>query len=186
MGGKGSGNRMVAKNQAWKKSPVIGDNGITATKEEISKITAHALEIALWDEIDSKDPKQLRDRTLKYLQYCIDNNIKPGNLGLYNAWGLTKGEVSNIQRREPSSPRTGVIKKSRQIMSQIREQLMSDGKINPVTGIFWQKNWDGLKDQQEVVIEPRKQIEADQTPEQVQRMLEQDIPIDVEDLENGD
>ena len=63
---------------------------------------------------------------------------------------------------------------------------MSDGKINPVTGIFWQKNWDGLKDQQEVVIEPRKQIEADQTPEQVQRMLEQDIPIDVEDLENGD
>ena len=42
MGGKGSGNRMVAKNQAWKKSPVIGDNGITATKEEISKITAHA------------------------------------------------------------------------------------------------------------------------------------------------
>ena len=56
MGGKGSGNRMVAKNQAWKKSPVIGDNGITATKEEISKITAHALEIALWDEIDTKDP----------------------------------------------------------------------------------------------------------------------------------
>ena len=57
MGGKGSGNRMVAKNQAWKKSPVIGDNGITATKEEISKITAHALEIALWDEIDTKDPE---------------------------------------------------------------------------------------------------------------------------------
>lgn len=75
MGGKGSGNKMVAKNQAWKKSPVIGDNGITATKEEISKITAHALEIALWDEIDTKDPEQLRDRTLKYLQYCIDNNI---------------------------------------------------------------------------------------------------------------
>ena len=63
---------------------------------------------------------------------------------------------------------------------------MSDGKINPVTGIFWQKNWDGLKDQQEVVIEPRRQVEAEQTPEQVQRMLEQDIPIDVEDLENGD
>ena len=142
MGGKGSGNRMVAKNQAWKKSPVIGDNGITATKEEISKITAHALEIALWDEIDTKDPEQLRDRTLKYLQYCIDNNIKPGNLGLY------------------------------------REQLRSDGKINPVTGIFWQKNWDGLKDQQEVVLEPRRQIEADQTPEQVQQMLEADIPLD--------
>ena len=57
---------------------------------------------------------------------------------------------------------------------------MSDGKINPVTGIFWQKNWDGLKDQQDVVVEPRKQIEAEQSPEEVQQMLEQDIPIDVE------
>ncbi len=180
MGGKGSGNRMVAKNKAWKKSPVIGNNGITATKEEISKITAHALEIALWDEIDTKDPEQLRDRTLKYLQYCIDNNIKPGNLGLYNAWGITKGEVSNIQQREPGSQRTAVIKKSRQIMSQIREQLMADGKVNAVAGIFWQKNYDGLKDQQEVVIEPRNQIEADKTPEEVQQMLADDIPIDVD------
>ena len=180
MGGKGSGNRLVAKNQAWKKSPVIGDNGITASADEIAQVTKHALEVALWDEIDTKDPEQLRDRTLKYLQYCIDNKIKPGNLGLYNAWGLTKGEVSNIQQREPNSLRSGVIKKSRQIMSQIREQLMSDGKINPVTGIFWQKNWDGLKDQQEVIVEPRKQIEANQSPEEVRQMLEQDIPIDVE------
>lgn len=60
---------------------------------------------------------------------------------------------------------------------------MSDGKINPVTGIFWQKNWDGLKDQQEVVIEPRKQIEADKTPQEVQQMLADDIPIDVDDNE---
>lgn len=50
-------------------------------------------------------------------------------------------------------------------MSQIREQLMADGKVNAVAGIFWQKNYDGLKDQQEVIVEPRKQIEADKTPE---------------------
>ena len=56
---------------------------------------------------------------------------------------------------------------------------MADGKIFPATGIFWQKNWDGLKDQQDVVVEPRKQIEAEQSPEEVQQMLEQDIPIDV-------
>lgn len=63
-------------------------------------------------------------------------------------------------------------------MSSIREQLAASGKLNPVTAIFWQKNFDGLKDQQEVVIEPRKQIEADKTPEEVQQMLADDIPID--------
>jgi hypothetical protein len=35
-----------------------------------------------------------------------------------------------------------------------REGLMEDGKVNPVTGIFWQKNYDGMKDQQEVVLTP--------------------------------
>lgn len=184
MGGKGSGNRMAYKNAKGAKSPVIGDNGVTASPDEIAMITQHALEIALWDEIDTKDPEQLRDRTLQYLRYCMDNRVKPGNLGLYNAWGMTKEEVSNVRRREPGSSRCSVIKKSCQIMSQIREQLMSDGKINPVTGIFWQKNWDGLRDQQEVILEPKKQIEADQTPEDVQRMLEQDIPMDVEVTEN--
>lgn len=57
---------------------------------------------------------------------------------------------------------------------------MADGKVNAVAGIFWQKNYDGLKDQQEVVIEPRNQIEADKTPEEVQQMLADDIPIDVD------
>ncbi|CAJ0600759.1 unnamed protein product [Cylicocyclus nassatus] len=37
----------------------------------------------------------------------------------------------------------------------LREGLMADGKVNPVTGIFWQKNYDGLRDQQEVVVAPR-------------------------------
>ena len=31
-----------------------------------------------------------------------------------------------------------------------------------------------------VVIEPRKQIEADKTPEEVQQMLADDIPIDAD------
>ena len=33
---------------------------------------------------------------------------------------------------------------------------MEDGKVNPVTGIFWQKNYDGMKDQQEVVLTPNQ------------------------------
>lgn len=39
-----------------------------------------------------------------------------------------------------------------------REGLMQDGKINPVTGIFWQKNYDGMKDQSEVVLTPNNPL----------------------------
>ena len=38
---------------------------------------------------------------------------------------------------------------------------MQDGQINPVTGIFWQKNYDGLKDTQDLVLTPNAQRLSD-------------------------
>ena len=178
MGGKGSGNRLAYKNAKGAKSPVIGDNGLSVKPGEMANIVRGCVTTGmLWEPIDNKDPEQLNKRALEYFNYCIDNDLKPGNLGLYATWGLNKTDIYRIKQREPTLPRH---KKSLEIMSSIREQLAASGKLNPVTAIFWQKNFDGLKDQQEVIVEPRKQIEADQTPEEVQKMLEDDIPIDVE------
>ena len=182
MGGKGSGNKMAYKNLKGN-SPVIGDNGLSINDSPglMAEITRQALTVGfLWDVIDKKDPVQLQQRAIEYFNYCIDNDSKPGNMGLYSAWGIDRREISSILAREPSSPRSDVIKKSQQILSDIREKLMLDGKVNPITGIFWQKNYDGLKDQQDIVVGPRNQIESDQTPEDVHRLLEDSIPIDVE------
>ncbi|MCI8339224.1 MAG: hypothetical protein HFH62_11195 [Lachnospiraceae bacterium] len=181
MGGKGSGNKMAYKNARGAKSPVIGDNGLSVKPGEMANIVRHCVTTGmLWPEIDTKDPEQLQQRAMEYFNYCIENDIKPGNLGLYATWGIDRRVLYDQMRREPNSFRTVTIKKSLDILSAIREQLAANGKLNPVTAIFWQKNFDGLKDQQEVILEPKKQIEAEQTPEEVQRMLEQDIPIDVE------
>lgn len=181
MGGKGSGNRMAYKNARGAKSPVIGDNGISVAPGELAEITRQCLTTGmLWEEIDTKDPEQLKQRAIDYFNYCIDNDSKPGNLGLYATWGLDKSTISHILAREPGSPRATVIKKSIAILASVREKLAADGKLNPVTAIFWQKNYDGLKDQQEVILEPKNQIEADRSPEEVQQMLEQDIPIEAD------
>ena len=48
--------------------------------------------------------------------------------------------------------------------------------ISWTASIFWQKNYDGLKDIQDITITPNTGMEADSTPEQI----EADIPIDVE------
>ena len=58
--------------------------------------------------------------------------------------------------------------------------LGSTGKINPVTLIFWQKNYDGLEDKQTMEIAPRKDLEADRTPDEIAKQIEADIPIDVD------
>ena len=161
-----------------KNSPVIGNNGISAAPGDIAKITREALEVGfLWPPIDNKDPEQLKQRAIEYFNYCIENDSRPGNMGLYSAWGIDRRTLYGQLAAQPNSERTVIIKKSIDILSAIREKLMSAGKINPVTGIFWQKNYDGLKDVQELEITPKKTIEATQTVEQI----EADIPIDIDD-----
>ena len=57
--------------------------------------------------------------------------------------------------------RTEFIKKVKAACALYREGLMQDGKVNPVTGIFWQKNYDGFKDQQELVVTPTQTLGDD-------------------------
>ena len=98
---------------------------------------------------------------------------------MYASLGLSKQEVSNEIRgvtHKLDSPTIDLIKKAKVALSTYREMLGSTGKINPVTLIFWQKNYDGLEDKQTMEIAPRKDMEAERTPEQI----EADIPIDAD------
>lgn len=58
---------------------------------------------------------------------------------------------------------------------------MANGKLNPVTGIFWQKNFDGMKDTQEVVLTPNNPLGESVNPEQIASNISQydDDSIDV-------
>lgn len=177
MGGKGSGNRMAAQNnKPWEKSPITNPQ-IDATPGMFATMTRQALEVGfMWDKIDIKSPAELGERALKYFNYCIQNDTKPGNMGLYSAWGMDKGTVHSILVREPSSARTYTIKKSIQIIADIREKLMLEGKVNPITGIFWQKNFDGFSDQQELIVAPKQTIAAEKSLEELEQAIDADIP----------
>ena len=64
---------------------------------------------------------------------------------------------------------------------------MEDGKVNPVTGIFWQKNYDGLKDQQEVVLTPNNPLGEAQNAEQLkQKYLESADIVELPESAEGD
>ena len=110
----------------------------------------------------------------------MKRGLRPGNLGLYASLGLSKQDVSDAIRgrnkSKLSSSSIDLLKKAKVALSTYREMLGSTGKINPVTLIFWQKNYDGLEDKQTMEIAPRKDLEPERTPEQI----EKDIPIDVD------
>ena len=55
-----------------------------------------------------------------------------------------------------------------------------NGKVNPVTAIFWSKNFDGMTDSTTLNISADRGPEAQRTPSEIAKQIERDIPIDAE------
>ena len=103
-----------------------------------------------------KDVNDLRSRFYQYVALCEATNMKIGNMNAYSAMGIalqtawawkSGGNGSTPERME-------LIREVDAVCSGYREQLIADGQVNPITGIFWQKNYDGLRDVQSHEVAP--------------------------------
>lgn len=105
------------------------------------------------EPLDYNDVDEMERRFENYLRMCHEWDMKIGNQAAYAAIGIDKGTAYDWINRSNGNPRRShFVKKVQKVCAMYREGLMEDGKVNPVTGIFWQKNYDGLKDQQDVVV----------------------------------
>lgn len=103
--------------------------------------------------------EEMERRFMHYLETCAKYDMKIGNQAAYAAIGIDKGIAWEWVNRCTTNPaRTDFIKKVQKVCALYREGLMQDGKVNPVTGIFWQKNYDGMKDQTEMVLTPNNPL----------------------------
>lgn len=136
-------------------SPVIQDNNPQLPEGYNTRKIKFMQMIIPTEPLDYDDVAEMDRRFKRYLELCALYDMKVGNQAAYTAIGIDKGIAWEWTHRSLGNPaRTDFIKKVQQICAVYREGLMEDGKVNPVTGIFWQKNYDGLKDQQEVVLTP--------------------------------
>lgn len=136
-------------------SPIIQGHNPDLPEGYNSRRIAFMLAITPTEPLDHNDVEEMERRFRNYLQLCAEWDMKVGNQAAYAAIGIDKGTAWEWGNRNLGNPaRTAFIKKVQQYCALYREGLMEDGKVNPVTGIFWQKNYDGLKDQQEVVLTP--------------------------------
>ena len=90
----------------------------------------------------------------RYIRLCRDFDMNLTNTGAYQACGITRRIVdgwANGTRRAKSPEYKKFAQFIRDVCSEYREILMAEGKINPVTGIWWQKNYDGFSDQPPVI-----------------------------------
>lgn len=140
---------------------------------EMAEMLRRAVTISHWPDIDTNNPQQVADRIDQYHVFCLDNDMKPSVVGLAMALGCDRSTLwkweNGVESNKPQAVRN-LIKKGREINELMMVQMMQNGKINPVTGIFLLKNNHGYKDQQDVVITPNtplQNMDSEQARQQI-------------------
>ena len=150
-------------NRPWEHSPIYQGAMTQVPAEYNSRRIAFQREIFPVGDLPRNDPEKMveimSERFRHYLEMCDKYEMKIGNQAMYFALGIDKGAAWAWLNNPNTSPvLLDFIKKIQHFCASYREGMMEDGKLNPVTGIFWQKNYDGLKDQQEVVMTPNNPL----------------------------
>lgn len=129
---------------------------------------------------DLHNEQEVKEAITGYFNSCIKRGLRPGNMGLYTALGMTKREVFElVNGKTPGKASVASIehiKKAQRALSNFREILGNANKLSAPVLIFWQKNFDGLEDIQRVDVAPVNTLTADKTPEQIAS----EIPVDTE------
>lgn len=144
-----------------KNSPVIGDNGYMLEKGDVSRYLRHAMMNQSMPPIDISDPVQVEERINWYFNHCIEDDIKPTIGGLCNSLGISRDTLNKWKReKQRAGTHTDIIKKAYEMMDELWEHYMVNGKINPVTGIYLGKVLYGHIEEQHVVITPNNPLGA--------------------------
>ena len=154
--GPGTGRRGPDKKK--RKNPHAGKNGYASYEPKLnpgdnSKLIKVLMDFQRWGIPDVKNVDALYERFDKVLQYCYENDVRITNKLVYYGLGVSHDMIqewaSGISRT-PDHMRFA--KKVREFCAGYREMLGANGKINPVVLVWWQKNYDGFTDRQEVVV----------------------------------
>ncbi len=119
-----------------------------------------------------------------YFMDCADLEIRPTIRGLASALGTVYNTLLDWERGSRDAQLgagcSGLIKKSKQFISEYDELLALENIDNPILFMFRAKNYYGMKDTQDIQITPNNALGDQMSPEEILKKVEQDIPIDVE------
>lgn len=156
--------RGIKKGEPNPWSPIIRDNGLDQDPGDNTRYASIIMEFMSWGPVNKNDLGELEARLARYLRYCQYNDLRITNQACYMAIGITKDDVYDWEhgRGRYLDPRySDFIKKVKQICATSREVMMSDGKLNPITGIWWQKQYEGMREQTELTIAPAQPLGPD-------------------------
>ena len=145
-------NEIVEVNQAIKKTGRGGKYNFPAAIEPEAKEDVQAAlgSVIYWMQRGREDPPKeldaIQNRCDEYIMTCYETGQRMTVEKLALALGITRETLWKWE--------------------QLNDAKGNSGKMNPVPYIFRAKNYYGMKDQQDITIEPKQAI-SDVTPEEI-------------------
>lgn len=152
-----------------------------------------SMKLAGLPKVDLHNPEQVAERVEMYFQIHAENDLKPTVAGLGLAMGVDRRRLWEIKTGNAMgghtsldlpTPTVDVIKRAYEIMENLWENYMQNGKINPVSGIFLGKNNFGYQDKTEYVVTPNTHSDSDYNADDIRKRYLTDSAT-IEQLSEG-
>ncbi len=154
-------NAITEKKRGWVRNPQENFGQENIQPGDNAKYIRHALIGIDLPPISLDSDEQVQERIIWYFNHCADNDMKPTVTGLANSLGIDRRTLSDWgrgYRRGKKDNRTEIVRRAYNILEELWEDYMLNGKINPVSGIFIGKNHFDYADKSEVVIRPESPL----------------------------
>ena len=120
-----------------------------------SRYLAHAMAVMNMPRINTADPEQVEERIHWYLHHCIDNDMKPIVKGFCNALGISRNTLWTWKTGQfRAGTHEEIIVRAYDLLEEMWENYMQNGKINPMAGVFLGVNNFGYRDVKQVNLTP--------------------------------
>lgn len=86
-----------------------------------------------------------------YFNFCVEQEVKPTVESFALAFGITTQTVRKWESGEYGSFKKDLVKRGKTIMQAFLTNAVMEGSVNPVTYIFYSKNYYGMVDKVEHV-----------------------------------
>lgn len=150
---------------------------LEGTEEEKALAIANTMNniLAVWKNPIVKNEKEAEERTDDYIRNCIERGLRPTVEGWALALGTTRSSLWDWETGRRHGPLSAdFVKKAKEIFSAFDAEMVSQGKLNPVTYIFRSKNYYGMKDQQDIVVTPKQEVDINTLIEEAELLPDDD------------
>lgn len=120
--------------------------------------------------LDPDDVETMQKRYAFYKEMLVKYGLPRTNLAAYHAIGVTKEQVSRWLSGQgfTNKRRKAFFERVQAECGVSREMDMAMGNVSVPVGIFWQKNYDGLRDVSETIVHVDDTWNENQSPEELQ------------------